>query len=75
MTTDNDVQISSLEFFGIGFKVTNVAAAYSLAQTCMSFDFQVEDYSRRKKMSVEEVERWLAPILGYDSEALGVTVS
>ncbi|KAM9424222.1 methionine synthase isoform 2-T3 [Pholidichthys leucotaenia] len=27
---------------------------------------QVEDYSRRKKMSVEEVERWLAPILGYD---------
>ncbi|XP_051273084.1 methionine synthase isoform X1 [Dicentrarchus labrax] len=30
---------------------------------------QVEDYSRRKEMSVEEVERWLAPILGYDSEA------
>ncbi|XP_070847286.1 methionine synthase [Chaetodon trifascialis] len=30
---------------------------------------QVVDYSGRKKMSVEEVERWLAPILGYDSEA------
>ncbi|XP_041818841.1 methionine synthase isoform X2 [Chelmon rostratus] len=30
---------------------------------------QVEDYSGRKKMSVEEVERWLAPVLGYDSEA------
>ncbi|KAI3365357.1 hypothetical protein L3Q82_010443, partial [Scortum barcoo] len=30
---------------------------------------QVEDYSRRKEMSVEEVERWLAPVLGYDSEA------
>ncbi|XP_061561270.1 methionine synthase isoform X7 [Phycodurus eques] len=29
---------------------------------------QVEDYSRRKKMSVEEIEKWLAPILGYDSE-------
>uniref|UniRef100_A0A4W6FIV2 Methionine synthase n=1 Tax=Lates calcarifer TaxID=8187 RepID=A0A4W6FIV2_LATCA len=29
---------------------------------------QVEDYARRKEMSVEEVERWLAPILGYDSE-------
>ncbi|XP_068162128.1 methionine synthase isoform X2 [Antennarius striatus] len=29
---------------------------------------QVDDYSRRKGMSVEEVERWLAPILGYDSE-------
>uniref|UniRef100_A0A3Q3JA11 Methionine synthase n=1 Tax=Monopterus albus TaxID=43700 RepID=A0A3Q3JA11_MONAL len=30
---------------------------------------QVEDYARRKEMSVEEAERWLAPILGYDSEA------
>ena len=27
---------------------------------------QVEDYARRTKMSVEEVERWLAPSLGYD---------
>ncbi|XP_059180414.1 methionine synthase [Centropristis striata] len=30
---------------------------------------QVEDYARRKEMCVEEVERWLAPILGYESEA------
>ncbi|KAM6896918.1 LOW QUALITY PROTEIN: methionine synthase [Xenentodon cancila] len=30
---------------------------------------QVEDYARRKEMSVEEVERWLAPILAYDREA------
>ncbi|XP_041829107.1 methionine synthase [Melanotaenia boesemani] len=30
---------------------------------------QVLDYARRKKMKVEEVERWLAPILGYDREA------
>ncbi|KAK5881799.1 hypothetical protein CesoFtcFv8_022557 [Champsocephalus esox] len=30
---------------------------------------QVEDYARRKETSVEEVERWLAPVLGYDSEA------
>ncbi|XP_077481179.1 methionine synthase isoform X4 [Stigmatopora argus] len=29
---------------------------------------QVEDYSRRKKMSHEEIEKWLASILGYDSE-------
>ncbi|XP_077595443.1 methionine synthase isoform X1 [Stigmatopora nigra] len=29
---------------------------------------QVEDYSRRKKMNLEEVEKWLASILGYDSE-------
>ncbi len=26
---------------------------------------QAEDYAERKKMSVAEVERWLAPILGY----------
>lgn len=28
---------------------------------------QVEDYARRKGMSVEEVERWLSPILNYDA--------
>ncbi len=27
---------------------------------------QVEDYARRKAMSVQEVERWLAPVLNYD---------
>ncbi len=27
---------------------------------------QVEDYARRKNMTVEEVERWLAPNLAYD---------
>ena len=27
---------------------------------------QVEDYARRKSMSVSEVERWLAPNLGYE---------
>ncbi len=26
---------------------------------------QVEDYARRKAMSPAEVERWLAPVLGY----------
>jgi len=29
---------------------------------------QVEDYARRKGMKVKEVERWLAPNLGYDAE-------
>jgi 5-methyltetrahydrofolate--homocysteine methyltransferase len=29
---------------------------------------QIEDYARRKDMSVAEVERWLAPNLGYDPE-------
>ena len=27
---------------------------------------QVEDYARRKKMSVSDVERWLSPVLSYD---------
>uniref|UniRef100_A0A3P9N267 Methionine synthase n=1 Tax=Poecilia reticulata TaxID=8081 RepID=A0A3P9N267_POERE len=30
---------------------------------------QVEDYGKRKGTSTEEVERWLAPILGYEQEA------
>ncbi|XP_053722568.1 methionine synthase [Synchiropus splendidus] len=29
---------------------------------------QVEDYAQRKDMSVEEVERWLSPILAYENE-------
>ena len=29
---------------------------------------QVEDYARRKGMTVAECERWLAPNLAYDPE-------
>ncbi|TPC97521.1 hypothetical protein FIS42_23185, partial [Escherichia coli] len=29
---------------------------------------QFKDYARRKGMSVTEVERWLAPNLGYDAD-------
>ncbi|KAG9346044.1 hypothetical protein JZ751_007860 [Albula glossodonta] len=29
---------------------------------------QVEDYARRKEMPVAEVERWLGPILGYETD-------
>lgn len=29
---------------------------------------QIEDYARRKGMAVSEVERWLAPNLGYDAD-------
>jgi len=32
---------------------------------------QVESYARRKGVSVGEVERWLAPNLGYDPKARG----
>lgn len=28
---------------------------------------QVHDYAQRKGMSVEDVEKWLAPNLGYDN--------
>jgi 5-methyltetrahydrofolate--homocysteine methyltransferase len=31
---------------------------------------QIEDYARRKGMTVAEVERWLAPNLGYDPAAV-----
>jgi 5-methyltetrahydrofolate--homocysteine methyltransferase len=27
---------------------------------------QVEDYAKRKGMTVAEAERWLAPVLNYD---------
>jgi 5-methyltetrahydrofolate--homocysteine methyltransferase len=30
---------------------------------------QVEDYARRKEMPVEEMERWLAPNLGYETRS------
>ncbi len=29
---------------------------------------QVEDYARRKGMSLAEAERWLAPVIGYETE-------
>ncbi|NDL65194.1 methionine synthase [Acerihabitans arboris] len=29
---------------------------------------QVEDYARRKNMPIAEIERWLAPNLGYDAD-------
>ena len=28
---------------------------------------QVENYARRKGQSIEEIERWLAPVLNYDA--------
>ncbi|MGP0091540.1 MAG: methionine synthase [Xanthobacteraceae bacterium] len=31
---------------------------------------QVEDYARRKRWTLEEAERWLAPILNYDPRAI-----
>lgn len=31
---------------------------------------QVEDYARRKGISIDEAQRWLSPNLGYDPDAL-----
>jgi 5-methyltetrahydrofolate--homocysteine methyltransferase len=31
---------------------------------------QVEDYARRKGLTLEQTEKWLAPILNYDPLAL-----
>jgi 5-methyltetrahydrofolate--homocysteine methyltransferase len=36
---------------------------------------QVRDYSRRKAMSIEEIERWLAPNLGYEAEPRQTTAA
>jgi 5-methyltetrahydrofolate--homocysteine methyltransferase len=30
---------------------------------------QIEDYAMRKGMDIQLVERWLAPVLGYESQA------
>jgi 5-methyltetrahydrofolate--homocysteine methyltransferase len=30
---------------------------------------QVEDYARRKQMTVAEIEKWLSPYLGYEPDA------
>ncbi|XP_032881336.1 methionine synthase isoform X2 [Amblyraja radiata] len=30
---------------------------------------QVEDYAARKQMRIEDVEKWLGPILGYDTDS------
>ena len=36
---------------------------------------QVEDYAARKGMSVSEIEKWLQPILNYDTEPGGADVT
>ena len=49
-----------------GFYLAHPAASY-FAVGRIGRD-QIEDYARRKGMSVAEAERWLAPYLAYDPE-------
>ncbi|XP_073912911.1 methionine synthase isoform X5 [Castor canadensis] len=49
-----------------GFYFSNLKSKY-FAVGKISKD-QVEDYALRKNMPVAEVERWLGPILGYDTD-------
>jgi 5-methyltetrahydrofolate--homocysteine methyltransferase len=52
------------------------AAGLYFANKCSSYfavgqigKDQIDSYAARKRMSVPEVERWLAPILAYDPVA------
>lgn len=51
-----------------GLYFSNVKSKY-FAVGKISKD-QIEDYALRKNMSVAEVEKWLGPILGYDTDWL-----
>jgi 5-methyltetrahydrofolate--homocysteine methyltransferase len=74
----------------IGVKLTESFAMWPGASVCglyfshpQSYYFgvgkierdQVEDYARRKGQTFTETERWLAPILNYDPEALTQTAA
>ena len=38
---------------------------FALEEICRD---QVEDYAKRKSQTVQDTEKWLSPILGYDTE-------
>lgn len=50
--------------------LVNSKAGVSRSSSCFVVPSQVEDYALRKNLSVAEVEKWLGPILGYDTEQL-----
>ncbi len=54
---------ASVSGFYVGHPQSQYFAVGKLARD------QVEDYARRKDMPVAEIERWLAPNLGYDDTA------
>nr|KAF6395490.1 5-methyltetrahydrofolate-homocysteine methyltransferase [Rousettus aegyptiacus] len=49
-----------------GLYFSNLKSKYfAVGKICKD---QIEDYAQRKNMSVAEVEKWLGPILGYDTD-------
>ncbi|MGE4167724.1 MAG: vitamin B12 dependent-methionine synthase activation domain-containing protein, partial [Xanthobacteraceae bacterium] len=88
--TEKGTLFSLLQAERIGVKLTESYAMWPGAAVCglyfshpQSSYFgvgkierdQVEDYAARKGMTIEETERWLAPILNYNPNALPKTAA
>ncbi|KAM4785860.1 methionine synthase isoform 4-T5 [Cyanocitta cristata] len=64
--TESLAMIPASAVSGLYFSSPN-SKYFAVGKICKD---QVEDYALRKNLSVAEVEKWLEPILGYDSEQL-----
>ncbi|MDP2562701.1 methionine synthase [Psychrobium sp. 1_MG-2023] len=73
LTPDKDIELNITESFAM-FPTAAVSGWYFANPESRYFGVsdikrdQVEDYAKRKGMSIEETERWLSPILSYDPE-------
>ncbi|KAJ7416517.1 Methionine synthase [Pitangus sulphuratus] len=64
--TESLAMIPASSVSGLYFSSPN-SKYFAVGKICKD---QVEDYALRKNVSVAEVEKWLGPILGYDTEQL-----
>ncbi|OWK63130.1 Methionine synthase [Lonchura striata] len=64
--TESLAMIPASAVSGLYFSSPN-SKYFAVGKICRD---QVEDYALRKSLSVAEVEKWLEPILGYDTEQL-----
>uniref|UniRef100_A0A8C5U3D5 Methionine synthase n=1 Tax=Malurus cyaneus samueli TaxID=2593467 RepID=A0A8C5U3D5_9PASS len=64
--TESLAMIPASAVSGLYFSSLN-SKYFAVGKICKD---QVEDYALRKNLSVAEVEKWLEPILGYDTEQL-----
>ncbi|NXT71735.1 METH synthase, partial [Chaetops frenatus] len=62
--TESLAMIPASAVSGLYFSSPN-SKYFAVGKICKD---QVEDYALRKNLSVAEVEKWLEPILGYDTE-------